>query len=93
METIEKTEIKIPWDAEGSLALAWTLIRLGVEVKFASDNGTGALLIYLDDADDEAVLALWDELTDLRVRYIEARQAAAVDQLTFLPEDEEAVIL
>ena len=81
----EKTEIRIPWDEEGSLALAWTLIRLGIEVRFAADNGTGALLIYLDEEDDQAVLALWDELSDLRVRYIEAKQAAIAEQLR-LPE-------
>ena len=86
-------EIRIPWDEEGSLALARVLGYLGIDVRFAADNGTGALLIYLDDGDDQAVLALWDELTDLRVRYMEARQAAIVDQLTFLPDGEEAVIL
>ena len=81
----EKIEIRIPWDEEGSLALAWTLIRLGIDVRFAADNGTGALLIYLDEEDDQAVLALWDELSDLRVRYIEAKQAAIAEQLR-LPE-------
>jgi len=80
----EKIEIRIPWDEEGSLALVWTLIRLGIDVRFAADNRTGALLIYLDEEDDQAVLALWDELTDLRVRYIEARQAALVEQLSYL---------
>jgi len=80
-----KTEIRIPWDEEGSLALAWTLIRLGIDVRFAADNGTGALLIYMDQKDDQAVLALWDELSDLRVRYIEAKQAAIAEQLR-LPE-------
>jgi len=81
----ETIEIRIPWDEEGSLALAWTLIRLGIDVRFAADNGTGALLIYMDDKDDSAVLALWDELSELRVRYIEAKQAAIAEQLR-LPE-------
>ena len=78
----EKIEIRIPWDEEGSLALAWTLIRLGIEVRFAAENGTGALLIYLDQEDDQAVLALWDELSELRVRYIEAKQTAIAEQLS-----------
>ncbi|HUW94552.1 MAG TPA: hypothetical protein VMW58_02095 [Anaerolineae bacterium] len=81
----ETIEIRIPWDEEGSLALAWTLIRLAIDVRFAADNGTGALLIYMNQKDDAAVLALWDELSELRVRYIEAKQAAIAEQLR-LPE-------
>lgn len=90
---MEKTEIRIPWDEDGSLALAEALIHLGITVRFHADNGKGSLLIYLDEEDDAAVLALWDELTDLRVTYMEARQSAIVDQLTFLPGGDEAVVL
>ena len=78
----ETIEIRIPWDEEGSLALAWTLIRLAIDVRFAADNGTGALLIYMNQKDDAAVLALWDELSELRVRYIEAKQTAIAEQLS-----------
>ena len=81
----ETIEIRVPWDEEGSLAMVRVLGYLVIDVRFAADNGTGVLVIYMDQKDDEAVLALWDELSELRVRYIEAKQAAIAEQLR-LPE-------
>lgn len=90
---MQKITIKKAWDEQGSLALVRALTYLGIVCRFQNDNGRGAIIMELDDADDQALLRLWDELTDLRVSYIEARQQQVVDQLTFLPGDEEVVIL
>jgi len=87
---MEKIRIRKPWDEQGSLALVRALTYLGIECEFDSDNGQGAITIDMDDADDQALLRLWDELTDLRVSYIEARQELLVIQLSYLEGDDAA---
>ena len=82
-----KSDLRIPWDEQGSLALVYALSYLGIDCRFHADNGAGALLISMDEEQDARVHTLWDALSDLRVRYIEARQEAAATQLTYLEGD------
>lgn len=87
---MKKLTITKPWDEQGSLALVRALTYLGIVCRFQNDNGRGAIIMDLDDADDQALLRLWDELTDLRVRYIDAKQELIVTQLTYLEGDSAA---
>lgn len=89
----EKIEIRIPYSDDMPLALRPVLEQMGIPCRFAVENGSGALLVTIDEEQDAALLCLWDWLTDLRVRYMEARQSTMVEQLSLLPESEEAVIL
>jgi len=66
------------------------LTYLGVVCRFDNNNGQGAIIIELDDADDQALLRLWDELTDLRLYYIEAKQELMVTQMSYLEGDDAA---
>ena len=51
------------------------LTTMGIGTRMIPDDGHGPLLeVLLDDEKDERLLALWDQLTDLRVRFIEANQ-------------------
>ncbi len=84
---MKKIRIRKPWDEQGSLALVRALTYLGIVCCFQNDNGQGAIIIEMDDADDQALLRLWDELTDLRVSYIEAKQELMVTQLSYLGGD------
>lgn len=86
----EKIRIKKPWDEQGSLALVRALTYLGIVCRFQNHNGRGAIIMELDDADDQALLRLWDELTDLRVSYIEAKQDLMVTQLSYLGGEDAA---
>ena len=75
-----------------SAVLRDILVRMGIEHWIEVGNGHGPqLVVQLRPGDDQQLLALWDELTALRVRYLEARQAQVVQQLSFL--DGEGVIL
>ena len=87
-----KTEIRIPWDEESSLALIESLLILDIDCRFGGDNGTGIFSVYLDDADDGALLRLWDELSHLRVKYIDAKQKE-LDQQEGEDEQEDATAL
>lgn len=87
---MEKIRIRKPWDEQGSLALVRALTYLGVVCRFDNNNGQGAIIIELDDADDQALLRLWDELTDLRLYYIEAKQELMVTQMSYLEGDDAA---
>ena len=87
---MEKITIKKPWDEQGSLALVRALTYLGIVCRFQNDNGQGAIVMELDDVDDQALLRLWDELTDLRVCYIEAKQELMVTQMSYLEGDDAA---
>lgn len=79
--------IRIPWN-DGSLIMLDVLGHLGISVDFDSDNGQGQLVVRMDEEDDARMLALWDELTDLRVRYIDARQGEVAEQLSYLGGDD-----
>lgn len=85
---MDKIRITKPWDEQGSLALLRALTYLGIVCRFQNDNGRGAIIINMDDVDDQALLRLWDELTDLRVSYIEAKQEQFVTQLSYLEGDD-----
>ena len=87
---MEKIRIRKPWDEQGSLALVRALTYLGIVCRFDNNNGQGAIIIELDDADDQALLRLWDELTDLRLYYIEAKQELMVTQMSYLEGDDAA---
>ena len=52
-----------------------------------------ALTLKMRPQDDEKLLRLWDEITDLRMRYLAARQAERVVQLSYLEGSEEVVLL
>jgi len=67
--------------------MVYSLSYLGIDCRFHADNGAGVLLISMDEEQDARVHTLWDALSDLRVRYIEARQEAAGTQLTYLEGD------
>ena len=63
-------------------------------IRYRQGNGTGPrLVITIDAADDARLLELWNQLTDLRLRYLEAKQRERVEQLSFLEGSEEAVVL
>lgn len=67
---------------------------LGIASRLERGNGqTSRLLITLSPQDDSRLLGLWDQLTDLRVLYLQLRQATIAEQLTFIDDDEERVIL
>ena len=87
---MEKIRIRKPWHEQGSLALVRALTYLGIVCRFQNDNGRGAIIVELDDADDQALLRLWDELTDLRVCYIDAKQELMVTQMSYLEGDDAA---
>jgi len=72
----EKIEVRIPYSDEMPLAFLKALEEMGIPCRFMAENGSGALLITMGDEEDTALLSLWDWLSDLRVRYIEARQEA-----------------
>jgi hypothetical protein len=74
----QKIEIRIPYSDEMPLAFLHALNSLGIPCRFMAENGSGALLITMGDEEDEALLRLWDCLSDLRVRYIEAKQEEMV---------------
>ncbi len=76
--------IKIPWDRKGSLTLVRCLRQLGIHCQFNPESRQGSVSIDMDDEADARVLALWDELSDLRVRFIEENQRQAVEQLSYL---------
>ena len=52
-----------------------------------------ALTLKIRPEDDKKLLHLWDEITDLRMRYLAARQAERVVQLSYLEGSEEVVVL
>ena len=70
---MDKTEIRIPWDEEGSLAMAHSLLRLGIDCRFPGHNGEAELLISMDQEQDDRVRALVDALCDVRARYEDAK--------------------
>jgi len=80
----EKIELRIPYSDDMPLAFLKVMESLAIPCRFMAENGSGALLITMGDEQDEAVLRLWDCLSDLRVRYIEAKQQAVAEQLTYL---------
>lgn len=89
-DTIEVQLIDRP---ENLQVMASCLKALGIRCRLERSNGqAGRLLITLAPQDDVRLLRLWDQLTDLRVRYLELRQATIADQLSFM-DDEERVIL
>jgi len=90
----QQVHIYIP-DSEANLAaLARSLRALDVECRLQSGNGQSPrLVVTIGPEDDGRLLALWEQLTDLRVRYLEGRQAMIVEQLSFLEASGEAVIL
>ena len=66
----------------------------GISCRVDRSNGQGPrLTISMKEGDDLRLLALWDELTQLRVLYLEERQRQRVEQLSFLEGSEEAVVL
>ena len=77
-----KIEVRIPYSEEMPLAFLKALEEIGIPCRFMAENGSGALLITMGDEEDAQLLSLWDELTDLRLRYIEAKQEAIAEQLT-----------
>lgn len=81
--------IKIPWN-DGSLVMVEVLGYLGIPVDFDSDDGQGQLIVRMDEEDDARMLALWDELTDLRVRYLDAKQEMVATQLSYLEAEGDA---
>jgi hypothetical protein len=83
----KKTEVKVPLDAENSLLLAGAMGFLGIGTRVSHDNGMGSLSVFLDEHGDEAVFRLWHVLSDLRVRYIEAKQAEKAEQMSYLEGD------
>ena len=85
---MEKIRISKAWDEQGSLVLVRALTYLGIVCRFQNENGRGAIIMELDDADDQALLRLWDELSDLRMCYIEAKQEVMVTQLSYLEGDD-----
>ena len=81
-------------DREQIKLLTPCLRALEISHRVDRSNGKGPrLMITMKEGDDLRLLALWDELTDLRLRYLEARQNERVEQLTFLEGSEEAVVL
>ena len=87
---MDKIRIRKPWHEQGSLALVRALTYLGIVCRFQNDNGQGAIIMEIDDLDDQALLRLWDELTDLRVSYIDAKQELMVTQMSYLEGDDAA---
>jgi len=66
----------------------------GISCRVDRSNGQGPrLTISMKEGDDLRLLALWDEITGLRMRYLAARQAERVVQMTFLEGSEEVVLL
>jgi hypothetical protein len=80
----EKIEIRIPYSDDMPLALRPVLEQVGIPCQFMAENGSGALLITMGDEEDEVLLRLWDCLSDLRMRYIEAKQEQIAEQLSYL---------
>jgi len=86
-------EIKIRGEEEIA-ALRPCLKALEIEHRAAEGNGTGPQLVVIIRPDDDArLLFVTDALIDLRARYLEQRQRARVEQLTFLEGSEEVVVL
>lgn len=88
-----KLEVRLPYSEEMPVALIDLLAAMAIPCRFLAENGSGALLVTIGEAEDAELLRLWDCLTDVRVRYMEARQELVAAQLSFLPSGEEAVIL
>ena len=67
---------------------------LAAGIPYRQGNGSGPhLVVIMDAADDARLLELWEQLTELRTRYLEGRQRQRVEQLSFLEGSEEAVVL
>lgn len=85
MQTIE---IRQPWKPMFGKQICGILDDLGITWRLATDNGRGAIIIEMDESDDQRFLALWDELSDIRARYIDQRQRSVAVQASFLERGE-----
>lgn len=81
---MEKVTIKKTWEPVLGQILCDVLEELDIEWTIAVDDGHGAIVIEMDFSDDAKLLAIWDELSDIRARYLDAKQRSIGEQLTFL---------
>jgi len=81
MKTIK---VKKTWNGASSALLCYVLDQLELRWMIRADNGRGSLIIEMDDEDDARLLGIWEELSDIRARYLDARQRSLGTQLTFL---------
>lgn len=90
----EHIEIEVTGDERVKMLLP-CLLQLNVltTTHFPRNGSKLSLTVKMHAGDDEKLLRLWDEITDLRMRYLEARQAERVVQLTYLEGSEEVVVL
>lgn len=81
---VQRVRIRKPWNPLLSPLVCRLLDELGIRWGVETEDGHGAIIIEMDGADDARLLAVWDELSDLRVRYIDARQRSIGIQTSFL---------
>ena len=93
MDNSDLIEVQLIDRPENLQVMESCLKALGIACRLERGNGQAArLFVSIDPQDDIQLLRLWDQLTDLRVHYLELRQAKVADQLSFM-DDEERVIL
>lgn len=86
---MQAIEIRQPWKPMWGKQICGILDDLRITWRLTTDNGRGAIIIEMDEADDQRFLALWDELSDIRARYIDAKQRSAAVQASFLKGGQE----
>lgn len=79
-----KVSIRRAWHPLLSATICRILDEIGINWTLHTGNGRAVIIIEMDSNDDARLLALWDELTDLRVQYIDARQRSVGVQTSFL---------
>jgi hypothetical protein len=78
-----------PIEIDGNQALVTVLATLGIRHQvLCHKNGTVRLQIYLTPGQDRELVRLWELLTDLQYRYLEAVRAGFI-QINLWPEHEE----
>jgi hypothetical protein len=66
--------IRKAWNSAVSPMLCRILDELGISWTVDASNGHGEIVIEMDEMDDARLLSLWDELSDVRARYIDEKQ-------------------
>lgn len=71
---MKKIQVRKAWNPVVSPIMCRMLDELGISWGIDAKDGHGTIVVEMDEVDDGRLLALWDELSDIRARYIDERQ-------------------